>query len=318
LKTIRQPSELGAAGRPVAVAIGVFDGVHLGHREVIGRMLAAARQRGGLGVVVTFDRHPNAVVAPERTPPALQSLAQRLRAFAELGAAATWCIHFDADFSRRTGEQFVRDLVHGFGRVTTVCVGSQFQFGHRRQGNVALLERLGAELGFVTEAVEPVRLDGQVVSSTLVRELIGRGALEAAGRLLGRPYALAGEVVRGAQVGRQLGFPTANLEVTGRVLPPHGVYAAQVRQPEGTLGAVMNLGFRPTVDARPAVPHLEVHLLDTQRDLYGQELEVTPVKRLRDEVRFDSLEALRAQIARDVITARLALQRPPAPDAPAN
>lgn len=318
MKTIRQPSELVAAGRPVAVAIGVFDGVHLGHREVIGRMLAAARQQGGLGVVVTFDRHPNAVVAPDRTPPALQSLAQRLRVFAELGADATWCIHFDAAFSRHTGEQFVRDLVHGFGCVTAVCVGRGFQFGHRRQGNVALLERLGSELGFVTEAVEPLRVDGQVVSSTLLRELIGQGALEAAGRLLGRPYALAGEVVRGAQLGRQLGFPTANLDVSGRMLPPHGVYAARVPQPDGVRGAVMNLGVRPTVEARPAMPHLEVHLLDTRRDFYGQELEVVPVARLRDEVRFDSLEALRAQIARDVAAARRVLQLPPAPEAPAN
>ncbi|MCZ7635421.1 MAG: riboflavin kinase [Verrucomicrobia bacterium] len=129
---------------------------------------------------------------------------------------------------------------------------------------------------------------------------------------------MAGEVVRGAQLGRQLGFPTANLDVSGRVLPPRGVYAAQVFQPEGIRGAVVNLGVRPTVDAHPAVPHLEVHLLDTHRDLYGQELEVVPVARLRDEIRFDSLEALRAQIARDVIEARRVLQLPPAPDAPAD
>lgn len=310
MRTIAQPQELVTGGRPVALAIGVFDGVHVGHREVIQRMVAAARDRDGLAVVATFDRHPSAVVAPGHAPPAIQSTAQRLRAFADLGADATWLIRFDEAFSQQTGEQFVRGFVAGFGRVTTVCVGSTFRFGHRRQGNVALLERLGSELGFETMAVEPLMLDGDTVSSTRLREHIRAGLLGEAARLLGRPYALAGVVRKGDGRGRQLGFPTANLELDGLVLPPNGVYAARAVWAAQRFVAVMNIGVRPTVSATAGPPRVEVHLLDLSqdRDLYGEELSVTPVARIRDEQRFPTLAALRAQITLDAQAAREALR----------
>lgn len=306
---LHAPSELVTNGRPVALAIGVFDGVHLGHQEVIRRTQAAAKQAGGLTVVATFDRHPNAVVAPDRVPPAICSTALRLRVLAELGVEATWLIRFDEAFSRQTGEEFVRRVVAGFGRVTRICVGRDFQFGWRRSGNVALLQRLGAELGFGVEAVPPLSLAGRTLSSTGIRELIRQGALEEVARWLGRPYLIAGTVVWGDGLGRELGFATANLEIAGLQLPPPGVYAARAREPGGVWEpAVMNLGTRPTVAPANAGLRLEVHLLDRQPELYGRELEVWPVRRLRDEVRFPSREALQAQIARDVAAARELLQ----------
>jgi riboflavin kinase/FMN adenylyltransferase len=307
MQTLAQPTELAGRGRPVALAIGVFDGVHLGHQEVISRAVAWSRTAGGLAVVATFDRHPNVVVAPEQAPPAIQPTSLRLRAFAGLGVDATWLIRFDPAFSRQTGEEFVRRTVAEFGAVARICVGGDFQFGHRRSGNVALLERLGRELGYITEAVAPLAHDGEVVSSTRIRELIRAGALDQAGRLLGRPYALAGAVVRGDQLGRRLGFPTANLDLAGLLLPPNGVYAVRVAGGDRGLPGVMNLGFRPTVAGGRPELRAEVHLLDWVGDLYGRELTVWPVRRLRGEVRFASPAELQAQIARDVVAARAVL-----------
>jgi riboflavin kinase/FMN adenylyltransferase len=196
-------------------------------------------------------------------------------------------------------------------------VGRDFQFGWRRSGNVALLERLGAELGFGVEAVPPLSLAGRTLSSTGIRELIRQGALEEVARWLGRPYLIAGTVVPGDGLGRKLGFATANLEVAGLQLPPSGVYAARAREP-GTawMPAVMNLGVRPTIGPAETGSRLEVHVLDRQPELYGRELEVWPVQRLRDEVRFPSREALRAQIAQDVATAREILQGGGGPELP--
>jgi riboflavin kinase/FMN adenylyltransferase len=307
MKTLAHPAELQAGGRPVALAIGVFDGVHLGHQEVIRRTVDWARQAGGLTVVATFDRHPTMVVAPDRAPPAIQTTALRLEVFAALGAEGTWLIRFDTAFSRQTGEEFVRRLAAEFGSVRRICVGHDFQFGHRRSGDVALLDRLGRELGFRTEAVPPFALDGQTVSSTRIRELIRDGALVEAGRLLGRPYALAGRVVRGDQLGRRLGYPTANLDVAGLQLPPNGVYAVRGAVAGQEVPGVMNIGFRPTVAGAASVVRVEVHLLDWEGDLYGRGLTVRPVRRLRPEERFESAAALQAQIAQDVTSARAVL-----------
>lgn len=306
MKILSRPDELGSGA--AALAIGVFDGVHLGHQEVIRRMVRQARARQAAAVVATFDRHPNAIIAPDRTPLAIQTTSQRLRVFADLGADATWLIRFDEAFSRQSGEVFVREVVRGFGRVVAICVGSRFQFGHRRSGDVALLCRLGAELDFAVEAVDPLAVAGQTISSTRIREAIREGDLAAAGRLLGRAYSLAGRVVRGDQLGRQLGFPTANLDVSGLVLPPNGVYAVRVATAEAAFLGVMNIGLRPTVASAERQPRVEVHLLDAELDLYDQELTVTPVARLRDEMRFASLAALQAQIGQDVVAARTLLR----------
>jgi riboflavin kinase/FMN adenylyltransferase len=304
MNVLHAARDLKADGCKVCVAIGVFDGVHLGHQQVIRQTLAGAEQQEGLAVVVTFDRHPNAVVAPDRVPPLIQSLPQKLRAIAALGAHTAWLIQFDEAFSRQTGEQFVRALARDFGRLHSICVGATFTFGHRRSGNVALLQALGRELGFLVHGLAAVSLDGQPVSSTRIREAIRAGQLDLASQMLGRRYALAGTVTRGDQLGHQLGFPTANLDVSGLVLPPNGVYAAHVLARGRSHRAVLNLGLRPTLASPSAQLRVEVHLLDFSGDLYGQDLEISFVQKLRDEQKFPSLESLKAQIARDVAAAR--------------
>ncbi len=303
VKVIRTAAELNAGGRRVCVAIGVFDGVHLGHQQVIRRAMADAQQQDGLAVVVTFDRHPNAVVAPDRVPPAVQSLPQKLRTLQSIGADATWLIHFDEAFSRRSGEEFVRGLARDFGRLNSVCVGSDFTFGCKRSGTVALLKTLGGELGFAVHGLSAVALDGEVVSSTRIREAIRSGNLYGASQMLGRCYSLAATVVKGDQLGRQLGFPTANLDVRGMVVPPNGVYAARARVGERWFRAVLNIGLRPTVSSPAPELRVETHLLGFHEEIYGSEMELTFVERLREERKFPSLDALKAQIALDVESA---------------
>ena len=303
MNVINAATELPRSPQGVCVAIGVFDGVHLGHQQVIRQTLADAAQHEAAAVVLTFDRHPNTVVAPDRVPPSIHALPQKLRAIAALGADTTLLIRFDEAFSRQTGEQFVRGLGRDFGRLHSVCVGSDFTFGHKRSGNVTLLQSLGEELRFTVHGLAAVALDGQAVSSTRIREAIRAGHFDTAGQMLGRAYALSGPVVRGDQLGHQLGFPTANLDVSGLCLPPSGVYAVHVRVPGKTHRAVLNVGHRPTLaDATPEL-RVEAHLLDFAGDLYEQELEINFVARLRDEQKFPSLAALKQQITRDIAAA---------------
>lgn len=304
MNVLQAPAQLKPAGRKVCVAIGVFDGVHLGHRQVIRQTLADAEQHEAMAVVATFDRHPNSVVAPDRVPPLIYSLPQKLRAIAGLGVDATWLIRFDEAFSRQTGEAFVRELARGFGHLHSICVGGEFTFGHQRSGNVALLRKLGGELRFSVHGLAAVSLDGQPVSSTRIREAIRSGELDAASQMLGRGYSLAGIVVKGDQLGRQLGFPTANIEAQGLVLPPDGVYAVHARKGDNLYRAVLNIGVRPTVSTTTRARQVETHLLDFDGNLYGEELEITFVEKLRPEQKFRSPAALRQQIARDIEQAR--------------
>ena len=309
MNVIQSAAELNTGGRKVCVAIGVFDGVHLGHQQVIRRAMADAQQQDGLAAVITFDRHPNAVVAPDRVPPSIQSLPQKLRTLEALGVDATWLIRFDETFSQQTGEAFVRMLASDFGKLYGVCVGSDFTFGRKRSGNVALLNQLGQELGFVVHGLSAVALDGDVVSSTRIREAIRTGNLYAASQMLGRCYSLAATVVQGDQLGRKLGFPTANMEVKGMMIPPNGVYAARAHLGDRWFRAVLNIGLRPTVSS--AVPELrvEAHLPGFDEEIYGQEMEITFVERIRDEQKFPSLEALKTQIAEDIRCAGRVFER---------
>jgi riboflavin kinase/FMN adenylyltransferase len=300
VNAIRSATELQTAGRKVCLAIGFFDGVHLGHQQIIRQCVADARHHEGLALVLTFDRHPNSVVAPDRVPPLIHSLPQKLRAIEFLGADALLLLRFDPEFSRQTGEAFVRALARDLGRIQSICVGADFAFGHRRSGNVELLKKLGAELGFAVHGMAAVALDDQPVSSTRIREAIQTGDLDAASQMLGRDYSLAGQVVRGDRLGQQLGFPTANLDVTGLVLPPGGVYAAHARVASREHRAVVNIGHRPTVASPAPRLQVEAHLLDFSGDLYGQEMELNFVEKLRDEQKFSSLAELQAQIGRDI------------------
>ena len=297
-------TELRARPRKVCVAIGVFDGVHLGHQQVIRQTLGDARQHEGVPVVITFDRHPNAVVAPDRVPPMLHSLPQKLRAIESLGIANTLLIRFDRAFSEQTGEQFIRSLALDFGHLHSVCVGSEFTFGHKRSGNVALLKQLGAELKFIVHGLAAVSLDGEPVSSTRIREAVRTGDLDSASQMLGREYSIAGSVIRGDQLGRKLGFPTANLEVAGLILPPNGVYAVHARVAGREHRGALNLGLRPTLASPTPRLQCEVHLLDFAEEIYGEELELTFATKLRDEQKFPDLAALQSQIHLDLAAAR--------------
>ncbi|MBI5387902.1 MAG: bifunctional riboflavin kinase/FAD synthetase [Verrucomicrobia bacterium] len=313
MKLVRRATELRTKGRPVCLAIGMFDGVHLGHQQVIRQAVTDAEQHEGLAVVVTFDRHPAAVLAPQRVPPLIYTLPQKLRAIEALGADAVLLIHFDRQFSSQPGEDFIRELAGGLGRIFSVCVGSAFTFGHQRTGNVDLLRRLGREMGFVVHGLAAVSLDGRRVSSTRIREAIRGGELDAAQQMLGREYSLSGPVVRGDRLGRQLGFPTANLDPTGLVLPPGGVYAIHAKAGRRQHRGVLNIGHRPTLKQPAPQLRVEAHLFDFRGNLYGQELEVTFVAKVREERKFPSLDALRQQIERDVAEVRTKFLKPSEP-----
>lgn len=297
-------TDLATGHRKACLAIGVFDGVHLGHQQIIRQTIADARQHNALAVVVTFDRHPSAIVAPDRVPPLIYSRPQKLRAIESLGADALLEIPFDKTFSQQTGEQFIRSLALDLGGIHSVCVGADFVFGHKRSGDVPLLKTLGAELNFHVHGLAAVALDGQTVSSTRIREAIRADDFDAASQMLGRTYSIAGKIIHGDQLGHKLGFPTANLDTTGMIVPTNGVYAAQAILRGQTHRAVLNIGLRPTVQNPTPTPRVEVHLLDFSGDVYGQELEINFAKKLRDEQKFPSLELLREQIQRDIPAAR--------------
>jgi riboflavin kinase/FMN adenylyltransferase len=303
MQTLHRADEFRSDGRKVSVAIGMFDGVHLGHQQLIRQALADAEQHEGIAVVVTFDRHPNTIVAPDRVPPLIYSQPQKLRAIASLGVGSTVVIPFTQEFSVQSAGEFIRSLTTHLAPVYSICVGSSFVFGHRRSGNVALLQQLGQELNFIVHGIAAVSLDNEAVSSTRIRDTVRAGELDRASQMLGREYALSSTVLRGDDLGKKLGFPTANLDVNGLLVPPGGVYAAHAYVDGTRHRAAVNIGVRPTL--RSAVPELrvEAHLLDFNGDIYGRELGLTFVEKLREEQKFASLEELRVQIARDVLEA---------------
>jgi riboflavin kinase/FMN adenylyltransferase len=304
VKTIQAATELNPGSRKVCLAIGFFDGVHLGHQQILRQTINDARQHGALSLVLTFDQHPNTVVAPARVPPLIYSLPQKLRTIEALGPEALLLIHFDKAFSQKSGEEFVRELAGAWNGIQSVCVGANFVFGHKRGGNVQLLTKLGSELKFMVHGLAAVALDGKAVSSTRIRDAIRNGELDLAGQMLGRAYSITGRVVEGDKLGHQLGFPTANLDVTALALPPKGVYIARAIVRGSTHRAVLNIGTRPTLsDTNPPL-RVEVHLLDFDENLYGEEMEIVFGEKFRDEKKFPSVEELKAQIARDVERAR--------------
>ena len=300
MKIIGTAKELEPAGRKVCLGIGVFDGVHLGHQQIIRQTLSDARQHDAVALVVTFDRHPNAIVAPDREPGLIYSLPQKLRTVASLGADAVLVLRFDQEFSRQMGADFIHSLARDLGQIRSICVGADFVFGHQRSGNVELLRTLGAGLHFEVHGLAAVALDGQVVSSTRIRDEIRQGNLDAASQMLGRPYGLSGTIVQGDHWGRELGFPTANLDVTGLILPPNGVYAGLTHVQGRLYPVALNIGRRPTLASATPVLRVEAHLLDFQGDLYGQDLEIEVGDRLREEKKFAGPAQLSEQISRDI------------------
>jgi len=289
--------------RGSVVSVGVFDGVHLGHQEILRTNVARARALGARATVVTFREHPKAVLLG-RAPRTLTSLEHRLELFRRAGIEHTLALTFDAALRSVPAPVFADDVLRRRLAARQLVLGFDSKLGRDREGTPEFLRTLGFEV----EVVGQVLVGGRAVSSTAIREAVELGDLAGAARMLGRPVAVYGDVVRGNQLGRVLGFPTANLDLHHELRPPVGVYAGFARRLERAderLPAVINIGFRPTVAAeRPTAAHVEAHLLDFDGDLYGAQLELEFSRRLRDEQRFPDVESLRRQIALDVAAAR--------------
>jgi riboflavin kinase/FMN adenylyltransferase len=283
------------------LAIGVFDGVHLGHQAVV-------KSLEGKIAALTFEPHPLAIIAPDRVPPRLTTLEQKVAYLRAQGTVAVIAVKFDAALRELSPAAFVDEIARIFPDLKHVAIGASWTFGRNREGNAARLAELARAHGFTVKAIAPVQLDGAPVSSTRIREAILQRRFDEAARLLGRSYAITGKVIHGDERGRTIGFPTANLGEVEQLLPPRGVYAVRARV-AGNLTkyrAVMNLGNRPTFTSN-GTDSLEVHLLDFDADLYDQKLWVSDMVWLRNEMAFPNADALKAQISEDVARARVVL-----------
>jgi len=311
MQVFRTFEELAKHSQKVCLAIGVFDGVHLGHQRVIGQAHDDARAAGGTSVVLTFDPHPLRVLQPDKAPLLLTSTEHKLMLLEKLGVDACWLLTFDTPFSLTPPENFVDAVARQTNHLQEICVGTRFRFGHDRAGDVRLMEALAPRYGFVAKEITSVMLDEEMISSTAIRKHVLSGRLDRAAAMLGRHFSILGTVESGDHRGRELGFPTANLNSHNEVLPPDGVYTVRVVVGEEQFGGVVNIGVRPTFAGVPPRRVLEVHILDFTRELYGQNIEVLFLSKLRDEQKFASVEALQAQIAADIHAARriLCLQR---------
>ncbi|WP_242186290.1 bifunctional riboflavin kinase/FAD synthetase [Sphingomonas sp. CARO-RG-8B-R24-01] len=290
------------------IALGNFDGFHLGHQAVVGRAVARARAEGRPALVGTFDPHPIRHFVPDSAPFRLTTLDQRQRLFAEAGADAMVVFRFDTALAALGAEAFVEQRLIAALSIAGVVTGEDFTFGKARSGSVAMLAAFGAARGFSVDTVAPVALDGATVSSSRVRELLQEGDPRGAARLLTRPFAIAGLVQHGDKLGRTIGYPTANLDMGGYVRPAYGIYAVRGTLTDGrVLDGAANLGIRPSFD--PPKELLEPFFFDFSGDLYGQPLEVALIDYLRPEARFDSLEALTTQMDADCARARDLLAR---------
>jgi riboflavin kinase / FMN adenylyltransferase len=291
-------ARLGDARPRTTVTIGNFDGVHLGHQRIIRGVIDRARETATRSIVLTFFPHPARILRPEQAPPLLMTLAQRLDSFRESGLDATLVLQFDAELAKVTAEDFVRQFLVDTLRARSVMVGSNFRFGHKQAGDVNLLEELGRRWDFAVQVVPPVIQDGIVVSSTAVRCALREGRMEDASRLLGRPFALAGEIRTGTGQGRKLVVPTLNLATEQECLPKNGVYATETVVSGKTYRSATNIGVRPTFDGQRLA--IESHLFDFSDNLTSGAMEVRFWKRLRDEKKFSGPEALREQVLRDI------------------
>jgi riboflavin kinase/FMN adenylyltransferase len=301
---MEQIEKLGMVGEPLFLALGVFDGVHVGHRAVIGRAVDAAAAIGGAAGVVTFEPHPIRVLAPEKAPRRLlASVEHKESLLADLGVDVMLVVRFDPEFARTGAAEFVGALAGAAGDLRMLVVGEDWKFGRGRGGDVGFLRGEGGRLGFDVAAVPPVMMDGERVSSTRIRQAIRDGSMEAAARMLGRRHSVVGRVVEGRRLGRTIGFPTVNLAIGEEQMPPDGVWTVRVKVAGEWRGGVANLGRRPTVEGG-GVRTLEAHIFDFSADIYGEWIEVEFGEFLRGERKFSGVEELREQIRKDARRAR--------------
>ena len=311
MRVLRSIDGLAEIPGPVVIAAGVFDGMHLGHRMVLETAQRESQKLAATAVALTFDPHPATVLRPDSVPGLLTPTLYKLRLMERMGFTHALVLTFDKDFAALQAEDFVEQLGAAANPLAGICIGEGWTFGNQRRGNIDLLRQLGREKNFFTCEVPPVRIDGMVISSTMIRMALSEGRLTDAAQLLGRDHTISGPVLRGAGLGRQIGFPTANLATDHLQLPPDGVYAVEVLVEGKTHPGVANLGMRPTVD-QTRTRLLEIHLFDFEGDLYACEVEVCLKHFLRPEQRFDSVDLLKIQIAHDAETAREFLANQPA------
>ncbi|HYN24384.1 MAG TPA: bifunctional riboflavin kinase/FAD synthetase [Pyrinomonadaceae bacterium] len=294
--------------RPTVLTLGVFDGLHLGHQLIMRTVVERSRAVGAVPTAITFDPHPRAVLHPQTSPPLLQTLDQKVEGFGVLGIEQTIVVRFTEEFSKIPAEDFLQDVVMDRLHAREVYLGRGFAFGHNREGNIELLRQVSKELGFVAGEVPEVGLGNQRVSSSKIRALLTHGKVNLARRMLGRPYGVEGRVERGNQRGHLLGFPTANLRPQNRVIPAHGVYVTGTLIEGQWRRSVTNVGTRPTFESG-SEPSVETFVMNWTGDLYGDVIRVRFLYRLRTEQKFESLEALKAQITKDVDRAQNYFER---------
>jgi riboflavin kinase/FMN adenylyltransferase len=303
---VNSPAEwvahFGEARKPTAVTIGNFDGVHVGHQKILRGVIDRARAMDAVGAVLTFFPHPARVLRPDVAPGLLETLPQRLAEFAALGMDATLVLRFDTDLARASAQEFAQKFLVETLRARAVLVGANFRFGHKQAGDVNLLEEFGRRNGFEVEIVEPVMVDGSVVSSSAIRTALREGRIEEARKMLGRPFALAGQIRAGTGTGRKLVVPTLNLAREQETLPKNGVYATEVAVGGKCYQAVTNVGMRPTFNGQQLA--IESHLFDFSETLASGPMTVKFLTRLRDEQKFSGPEALRTQILQDIARAK--------------
>lgn len=284
--------------KPNVLTLGVFDGLHLGHQRIMQTVVERANKVEAHATAITFDPHPRAVLHPESAPPLLQTLDQRLANFEVLGIEQAIVIPFDKEFASHPAEDFLYEIVHDRLHAKEVYLGKGFAFGKGRGGNIDLLRRMSAELGFFADEVPEVTLRGQRISSSKIRHLLAEGRTNLARRMLGRPYGVEGVIIRGNRRGHTIGFPTANLKPHNRVIPKFGVYATATLVDGAWRRSVTNIGVRPTFE-NDAEPSIETFIFDFDGDLYGDVLRVRFLHRIRDERKFNGIEELKAQIQKD-------------------
>jgi riboflavin kinase/FMN adenylyltransferase len=304
MEILRSIPELAQLRGPLFLAIGVFDGVHLGHQAVISTSARHAHSADGTPVVVTFDPHPEKVLRPQAAPHLLTATQHKVTLIRNLGVAHLLIIKFDKEFSATPPEKFVDQLVASSKPLREICVGHEWSFGKGRAGNLDLLKKLGARFDFDVVGIPPVSSNGDVVSSTAIRQAVEEGNFAKAAEMLGRQYTILGTVVHGDNLGKKIGYPTANLSAHSEQFPPNGVYFAEAWIDGVLQHGVINLGVRPTVSGGKSERVLEIYLLDFDRDIYGKDVEVRFVQYLRPEKKFENLEALTRQIDADVRKAR--------------
>jgi riboflavin kinase/FMN adenylyltransferase len=285
-----------------AVSLGNFDGVHLGHRAILGRTIDLAHQNGIQSVAVTFDPVPKKILQPATAPPLIQTLVQRISKLESLGLDHTIVVKFSEEFARKTPQEFVQDYLVMKLKVQYFVVGENFSFGHQKQGDLSLLKEMGQQNDFRVEGIPEICKDSIRISSSQIRKLILNGEMEEAARFLGDPFALVGRVVEGEHLGGKLGIPTANLAYENEIVPAKGVYVCRARCKTGIYQAATNVGIRPTFQGEKLT--VEAHLLDFSGDLYDSRMELQFLHKLRDEKRFAGPEELKRQIQADIEATR--------------